>query len=376
MHICMIAREFPPVSGGIGYYVYNLSKGLIKKGHKVTVITRGSTRRFEKAVIEDIDVFKATFFPLYPFHMALHGLFVNSLVKSLGPEFSLIHLHSPLTPSIKTALPIVTTVHTAMRIDSRYHEVVDPYSLAEKVQSMYFSPFVESQLLRLSDIVTAVSPSVASELNGYGIDSRKIAVMWNGVDEKIFSPIRSKEKLEKYVLYTGVLRARKGLFDLIQCVILVKKIIPDIKFVICGTGPLLQKLTEQVRSVGLEKQVIFLGRVDRKKLIQIYQNATIQVVPSIYEGLPTVLLEAMACGLPVVATNIGGNRDIISSNVNGLLVPPRSPEEMAQMIIMLWNDESLRKKIGDSARETILKKYTWDIIVNDFVNVYEGLLQK
>lgn len=372
----MIAREFPPVSGGIGYYVYNLSKGLIKKGHKVTVITRGSTRIVEREVIDGIDVLKATFFPLYPFHMTLHGFFVNSLLKSLGPEFSLVHLHSPLIPSIKTDLPIITTVHTAMRIDSRYHEVVDPYSLAEKVQSMYFSPFVESQLLRLSDKVTAVSPSVANELKEYGMDSSEVTVMWNGVDEKIFFPIRKKEKFEKYVLYTGVLRARKGLFDLIKCAILVKRIIPDIKFVICGTGSLLQNLKEKVRSVGLEEQVIFLGRVDRKKLIQIYQNATIHVVPSIYEGLPTVLLEAMACGLPVVATNIGGNRDIISSNVNGLLIPPGSPEAMAKMIMILWDNESLRKKIGGNARETILKKYTWDIVVNDFVNVYECLLQK
>ena len=72
--------------------------------------------------------------------MALHGFFVNSLLNSLSPEVSLVHLHSPLTPKVKTSLPVVMTVHTAMRIDSRYHEVVDPYSLAEKVQSMYFSP--------------------------------------------------------------------------------------------------------------------------------------------------------------------------------------------------------------------------------------------
>src|SRR5208283_4745149 len=237
-------------------------------------------------------------------------------------------------------------------------------------------PFVESQLLRLSDIITAVSPTVASELNEYGVASSKVTVMWNGVDERIFSPIRNKEKSEKYVLYTGVLRARKGLFDLMKCAVLVKKIIPDIKFVICGAGPLLQKLKEQVRSVGLEEQIVFLGRVDRKKLIQIYQNATIHVIPSIYEGLPTVLLEAMACGLPVIATEIGGNRDIISSNVNGMLVPPGSPEGMAKMITLLWADESLRKKLGSNARETILKKYTWDIITNNFVDVYECLLEK
>src|SRR5665647_3494819 len=274
MHVCMISREFPPVTGGIGYYVYNLSKGLVKKGHNVSIITRGSTGKVEKEVIDGIEVFKATFFPLYPFHMVLHGFFVNSLLNSLRSEVSLVHLHSPLTPKVKTDLPVLTTVHTAMRIDSRYHEVVDPYSFAEKVQSMYFSPHVESQLLRLSDIVTAVSPSVADELTGYGVDSSKVEVMWNGVDEKIFFPIRNNEKLEKYVLYTGVLRARKGLFDLIKCAILVNKIIPDAKFVICGTGPLLQKLKEQVQSVGLEKKIIFLGRVDRKKLIKIYQNAT------------------------------------------------------------------------------------------------------
>jgi glycosyltransferase involved in cell wall biosynthesis len=375
MHICMISREFPPVSGGIGYYVYNLSRELIKKGHKVTIITHGTTSKTEKEIFDGIDVFKVTFFPLYPFHMILHGIFVNSLLNSLSPELSLIHLHSPLTPTIKTSLPIVTTVHTAMKIDSRYHEVVDPYSLAEKVQSMYFSPFTESRLLRLSNVVTAVSPSVANELTEYGFDSRKVTIMWNGVDEKVFCPLGNNEKLEKYILYTGVLRARKGLFDLMKCAILVNKIIPNVKFVICGTGPLLQKLKEQVRSVGLEKKVLFLGRVERKRLINIYQNATIYVVSSIYEGLPTVLLEAMACGLPVVATNIGGNRDLISSNVNGLLVPPRSPEKMAQMIALLWNDEHLRKRLGDNARETIVKKYTWELIANNFINVYEALVQ-
>ena len=182
----MISREFPPVTGGIGYFVYNLSKGLVKRGHNVSIITRGSTGKVEKKLIDGINVYKATFFPLYPFHMALHGFFVNSLLNSLSPEVSLVHLHSPLTPKVKTSLPVVMTVHTAMRIDSRYHEVVDPYSLAEKVQSMYFSPLLESQLLRISDIVTAVSPSVANELTEYGIDSSKVKVMWNGVDEKIF----------------------------------------------------------------------------------------------------------------------------------------------------------------------------------------------
>jgi L-malate glycosyltransferase len=166
------------------------------------------------------------------------------------------------------------------------------------------------------------------------------------------------------------------LFDLMKCAILVNKTIPGIKFVICGTGPLLQKLKDIIRNVGLEEKVLFLGRIERKKLINLYKNATIYVICSVYEGLPTVLLEAMACGLPVVATNIGGNRDLISSNINGLLIPPRSPEKMAQMIQLLWNDECLRKKLGQNARETIIKRYTWDIITNDYVKLYECILKK
>lgn len=368
----MITREFPPSSGGIGYYVYNLSKKLINRGHNVTVITRGNTRKTEKKVVDGINVFNVTFFPLYPFHLPLHGFFVNSMLKSMETEFDLVHVHSPLVPPITTTLPVVTTVHTAMRVDSRYHEVVDPYSLAEKMQSMYFSPYVESKLLRLSTTVTAVSPSIAAELREYGMDPGRVKITWNGVDEKLFFP--SCRKGKEYVLYTGVLRARKGLFDLIKCARLVADECPDVEFIICGSGSLLSKLRVEARRTGLQQQITFLGHVNRRKLIQTYQNATIHVIPSIYEGLPTVLLEAMACGLPVVATNIGGNRDVISSGVDGFLVPPRSPEDMARMIRMLLEGESLRAKIGKAARETILLRYTWDKIVDNFMAVYESIL--
>ena len=96
----MITREFPPISGGIGYYVYNLSKKLIERGHEVSVITRGSTRKTIKSEVEGIDIFWAPFFPLYPFHLGIHGYFVNKIVKSLSSEVDLIHIHSPLPPPV------------------------------------------------------------------------------------------------------------------------------------------------------------------------------------------------------------------------------------------------------------------------------------
>lgn len=376
LNICMITREFPPESGGIGYYVYNLSKKLLERGHRVTVLTRGTSARSFKEVVEGIDVFKVSFFPLYPFHLSIHGLFMNSLFKSLEPSFDLVHVHSPLPPLIKTHLPIITTVHTSMRTDSKYHEVFDFYSLLEKLQSMYIYPPIESKLFNISNSITTVSYSVVDELKDYGLESEKITVLGNGVNERIFAPIRKTGDGQKYVLYTGILRARKGLFDLVKCAKLVSEVKPEVRFVVCGKGPFLRKLEKEVREQRMQKQIELLGFVKREELIKLYQNATLHVVPSHYEGLPTVLLEAMSCGLPVVATDVCGNKEVISSGVNGFLVPPKSPKVMADVILWLLENDHVRERVGKAARKTIEERYTWDRITENVLASYSQTLRK
>jgi glycosyltransferase involved in cell wall biosynthesis len=374
LHICMIAQEFPPKPGGVGSYVYNLSKKLLERGHEVTVMTRGSTNKTVKDSVDGIDLFKVSYFPLYPFHIGIHGAFINGLLKSLEPKPTLIHLHTPLVPSIKTSLPVVTTVHTPMKVDARFHEIIDFFSLAEHVQSRFVYPIIEKRTFRVSKKITAVSFSVARELGEYGLDLKRITVVGNGVDEKTFVPLRKKKCLEQYVLYTGILRARKGLFDLIECAKHVCEVRPDVKFLICGTGPFLSRLEEEVRKTRLQNQVIFLGHVTRKKLVQTYQNATVHVVPSHYEGLPTVLLEAMSCGVPVVATNVGGNSEVISPGVNGFLVPARSPRELAKVVLELLDDVALRDRLGRAARKTVEEHFTWDRIADKILQCYESIL--
>jgi glycosyltransferase involved in cell wall biosynthesis len=327
-----------------------------------------------KTVVDGINVFYAPFFPLYPFHIWLHGLFVGRILKSLEPKLTLVHLHSPISPPIKTTLPVITTVHTPMKIDVRYHEINDVYSLAERAQSTVVYPPIESRLFQLSKLVTAVSLSVAKELAEYGLDPNKIPVLGNGVDEQLFTPSQRKAR-SRYVLYTGVLRARKGLFDFIECAKYVSSAYPDVKFVICGKGSFLDKLKEEARRLGVEKQMVFLGYVTRNKLVQTYQKATIHVVPSHYEGLPTVLLEAMSCGLPVVATDVGGNKEVISNGVNGFLVPPKSPKVIARTILRLLEDDDLRTRIGGEARETVERLFTWDKIAGKILDCYKSVVE-
>ena len=369
----MVTREFPPISGGIGYYVYNLSKKLLERGHRVNVVTRGSTGVTTLSKIDGINVFRATFFPLYPFHLWIHGRFVNRTVKSLESEVDLVHIHSPLTPPIYTSLPLVTTIHTPSKIDARYHEVIDFWSFAERAQSGLFYPYIEQKIFGLSNLLTSVSCSVSNELEEYGLDSSAVKVVGNGVDEKVFTPISNKSR-EKYVLFTGVVRARKGLFDFIECGDIVCRELPDVKFIICGDGPFLPQSVEMVKRKGLEKQIVFLGRVSRERLIKTYQNAAVHVVPSHYEGLPTVMLEGMACGLPVVATDVGGSSEVIVHGKNGFLIPPRDPRRMSEVVLKLLADSPLRKKVGKAARATIEKGFSWDKIADNILEFYNRVL--
>ena len=206
------------------------------------------------------------------------------------------------------------------------------------------------------------------------MDPHKVRVVGNGVDEKRFLPKQNAPKA-RYILYTGRLDLRKGLFDLIECGRSICKKYPDVSFFIPGKGNLSYKLQKKVKELGLQERFKFLGFVDREKLIQLYQNASIYVLPSRYEGLPTVLLEAMSCGLPVVATAVGGTPEVISSGKNGILIRPKSPNEIADAISMLLDNEELRRKIGVAARKTIEERYTWDIISDKILKCYESLLE-
>lgn len=371
MHICIIfSTQFPPKEG-IGNYVYNMSKKFISKGHKVTLITRGGLLS-TKEHFDNIEVFKPIFIPCYPLHVQFHKIFVDKLFKRLESKFDVVHIHTPLTPTVKTKLPIISTVHTPTKINVANFESIGIFPHLSKLQ-WRFSYVLERKLLDRSDIITTVSNSVAKELEEeYGINEN-VEIIYNGVDEHIFKPINSSAE-KRYILYVGGLTYRKGLFDLVECGKYICKRYTDISFVIVGDGPLRNALKEKIEKLNLKDKFEFKGHVPRTELIRLYQNATIYIVPSHYEGLPTVLLEAMSCGLPVVATAVSGNIDVISSGENGILVPPKSPIEMARAVSSLLDNYKMREKFKKNARFTIEEKYTWEIISNRLLDCYGSII--
>jgi len=376
MHIGIVfAGPFPLAlalgRNGMAAYVDDLMRKLVKKGHSVTIVMRGAHKMSLEVVGNNLRIFRAPFIKAYPFHVHIHGLFVNRLIRLLQPELDIIHVHSPYVPAVTTSLPVVTTMHSLLKVDIAHYEAVGPRAIAYKMCSNIFSS-MELELLRNSDVLTAVSSHLFSELRtSYGLE-REGLVLGNGVDEQRFAPANTRTATRDYVLYVGRMDYRKGLFDLIDCARRVCRERPSVSFVLVGTGPLVGHVLKRVADIGIRKNIVVTGHVSKDQLIELYQNASTLALPSHYEGLPTVLLEAMACGIPVVATGIGGHTDVISHGLNGFLVPVKSPGDMARYILTLLDDEDLREKIGRAGRATIENRYTWDRIADKVLGCYQS----
>ncbi len=375
MRICQITSASLPPEEGIGNYVNGLSRQFVKKGHTVTIITRGSKGKKQKEHYDGIEIIRIPFIPLYPFYMTIQKSLFNTAFKKIESNFDIVHIHSPLSPPIQTTLPTIATIHTPMKADTRasFNETRNLRTTIWRISGNCISYPLEVTLIQNAKIITVVATSVAEELKEYPTTNKKIIMMGNGIDHHLFKPVEKKTQ-EKYILFTGRLSYRKGLFDLVESAHHICKKYPDVSFKVTGSGVLVDELRRRTQDLGIEKQFHLLGFVSREQLVSLYQNATVYALPSHYEGLPTVLLEAMACGAPVVATAVSGNVDVITHNENGLLIPPKAPEKLTEALSLLLDDDQLRKKLGKNARKTIEEKYTWDSISNNYLNLYQSLL--
>ncbi|AFV24613.1 phosphatidylinositol glycan-class A [Methanolobus psychrophilus R15] len=376
MNICVItSAKFPPEEG-IGNYIYNMSQQFIRKGHKVTVITRGGIHRTQKEEFHGIELYRVPFVLAYPIHVHIHGLFLRKLLKSIEQKFDVVHVHTPLPPLINSKLPSLLTFHSPMLKGAEVIKIQDLFSLATNFQAKFISYPLEKRLIEKSNLVTAVSKRVADELEDYGLKVNEIHITSNGVDETVFLPAYRSKVNRKYVLYTGRISYGKGLSELIECAKNICDSRDDIDFILAGDGPLLEELQKKVTNSGLQERIRFLGRVSRQNIVELYRNATIFAFPSYYEGLPGSLLEAMSCELSIVATEVPGNIDLIDHNVNGILVPSKDSVALADSILVLLEQEELCEKLGKEARKKVMQEFTWNAISDNILNCYESTIIK
>jgi glycosyltransferase involved in cell wall biosynthesis len=366
---------FPPVCG-IGSYINNLSRKLTHEGHEVIVVTRGGPK---KQVIEydKILVYKLPFIMAYPFHVDVHGIFVNSFLKELKENLDIIHVHWPLTPTPTVPIPVVTTFHSPYFADSYATKIIDTHSFLTKILGISSYPD-EKKLIFSSQVISTVSESVASALvNCYGVERRAVMVLGNAVSDLFLEGGRDtpKQRDDHLILYTGRLDYHKGVIDLVRSMKLVTRNVPNAKLVIMGKGPLLSSIRKEIADLDLQKSVEVRGFLTQEEVLNVSLHASIFVLPSYHEGLPTSVLEAMACQLAVIATSVRGNIDIVKNGETGILVPPREPKALACAITYLLQNRDQREKLAKRGRKLVEEKFTLDKLADGVLSAY-GLAKK
>ncbi len=175
------------------------------------------------------------------------------------------------------------------------------------------------------------------------------------------------------ILFAGLLTPNKGVFDLMAVIPELVRTIPDLRVLLAGTGDL-KKMQALLKTRRIEESVCLLGWVDPQDLIGYYHQAHLFVLPSYYEGLPMVMLEAMACGLPIVSTKVGGIPELIEEEVNGLLIAPGDRKALSKALSTLLSDPARRKKMAEANIQKIKEKYDLPIYIEKLKGLYREVL--
>ncbi len=204
--------------------------------------------------------------------------------------------------------------------------------------------------MNLADVLIAVSQACRAGLLHVGHARPPIVVIPYAV-----GPLPPSRK--NYVAHSGFtitcvarLAPQKGHMDLLDAMARIVGEVPEARLLLAGEGPLRGELEGRAKQLGLNGQVLFLGRVERTELSNLLDQTDVCVLPSYWEGLPVALIEAMSAGKPIVASNVGGNPELVADGENGLLVPPSNPRALAEALIRLALSPDVRRGMGEASR--------------------------
>ncbi len=240
-------------------------------------------------------------------------------------------------------------------------------------------------LMRKADAIVCESDSFRNQLIQLGIPTKKISVIANGIDFEAFKPsdkTTARRRLnlpqdKTIIINVGGLSPVKDQKILIEAASQIIANKPDLLLVLVGEGETRKELEALVQSKGLQEQVHFTGFQKVTKIPDWLNSADIFVLTSVSEGNPNIILEAMSSGLPIIATAVGGIPEMIRDGEEGLLIPPRSPEALAEKLNTLLGDPELQKKLSQNALKTVQSNYaSWEKQASQLKALYAGLLNR
>jgi glycosyltransferase involved in cell wall biosynthesis len=263
-------------------------------------------------------------------------------------------------------LPLVLTIHTSLR------HTLALSDFRSAVLKTLGGP-IERWGEHSAEAVLVITPRLRRLLVSDGVEENRLHVIPPGVNPSLFEgpfkdPFAGVGKPR--VLFVGRLASQKGVGTLVSAAALLKH--PSARVLLVGDGPERKALERRARRIGVGDRVRFEGFLAHDRLPAAMAHADLLVLPSVYEELGTVLLEAVQAGLPVVASRTGGIPDVIEDGANGLLVPPGEPEAFARAIDRLLADRDLARRLSEGAQERV-KDYDWEVLAERVLSVYQGV---
>lgn len=398
VHACPLAALGSKKAGGMNVYVRELSRELARRGHQVDVFTRqqegcdGHLR--DHPLCSSVEVVHIPSGPrdlsagigLFP-HLAEFVAGVSRFADQSGRAYDVIHSHYWLSGWVGIQLrgmwgtPLIQMFHTLGQMKNRVARADDPREPDLRINT-------EQEIVQSADTLIAATQAERIQLMWlYGAKMRKIKVVPPGVDTALFWPVPRSEARNRIgmpdtiqmVLYVGRIEPLKGIDTLMQAVSILRSQssdgLKDVCLCVIGGEAAADEDAEIARlrmlsdELGLGDVVKFLGPKDQQAIRDYYAAAEVVVMPSSYESFGMVALEAMACGTPVIASEIGGLAYLIQDGVTGFHVPDREPEELADKIRLILQNPELREEMS-TAGSQYARSYAWPAVTSQIERVY------
>jgi len=387
--VCVVSPLYHPSLGGLGRQAQLLTERLAEEGVEIFVIARRMDGMPHAEFSRKVRLYRVgslkpelhNFEVITPLNLLVSLSFAVSCARTLfqrRKEFDIVHFHG-------ASLPLFFTLPLLKLLSKRVIAKVASAKLGIEAGSLSGRYGVPGRavltLLRMVDAFVATTGEIEEGLLHDGFEAAKIERIPNFIAPGIFTPASPEEServkdalgvgTASLVTFSGRFITRKGIDYLLDAWVEVTDESPEARLLMLGDGPLLEEMKQMALSLGIADSVIFLGHVPH---VTDYLHGTdIFVLPSLQEGMPNSLLEAMACGLPVVATRIGGGTDIINDGVNGILVDPGDSKGLALGILNLLRDKAKTASLAARGLQTMRDSYTLDSVVPRYLALYKAI---
>ncbi|MDO8601239.1 MAG: glycosyltransferase [bacterium] len=372
MRVLFPATHYYPVIGGIETWTKNIAEGVaLRRGSgqaEIFVVTGKVKNQSEKEEAGGVKIFRTSLFalsnlsasPLIYTLSLLPFVFCKSLALIKKEKIDILHCQGFLSSflgfwlSKLTGVPYIATVQ---RLEGRRNPI-------------------KNFIYRNAVLCIGASRAIGEYFKQIGC--KNIEVIPNGIDLERFKNLEIKPHQGFVVITVARLEKVKGTeyligaFDLLMSDFLGKS---DIRLSIIGDGSERKNLEDLVKKLGLAERVKFLGEIPNEKIPEYLAGADCFVLPSLKEGFGIAVLEAMAAGVPVIASRVGGILDIIEDGKTGLLIEPGNPEEIAKAISKIYQDSTLRGQLINNAMAE-LKRYNWQDIAERVFKIYENIIRR